>query len=118
MLGAEFLAVIQVIVYTGAILVLLLFVLMLVDPDDLPEFHQGRPVQRVVGGLLGLILLLEIAVAILNREVVGQQGSATPDAIAAVAEVHGGSRFPARRVSVVSRPTTAPIARPIATLPT
>ena len=84
MLGAEFLAVIQVIVYTGAILVLLLFVLMLVDPDDLPEFHQGRPVQRVVGGLLGLILLLEIAVAILNREVVGQQGSATPDAMAAV----------------------------------
>jgi NADH-quinone oxidoreductase subunit J len=36
MLGAEFLAVIQVIVYTGAILVLMLFVLMLVDPDNLP----------------------------------------------------------------------------------
>jgi len=38
MMGAEFLAVIQVIVYTGAILVLLLFVLMLVNPDDLPFF--------------------------------------------------------------------------------
>ncbi len=33
MLGAEFLAVVQVIVYTGAILVLMLFVLMLVDPE-------------------------------------------------------------------------------------
>ena len=43
MLGAEFLAVVQVIVYTGAILVLVLFVLMLVDPDDLPEFHAARP---------------------------------------------------------------------------
>lgn len=84
MMGAEFLAVIQVIVYTGAILVLLLFVLMLVDPDDLPEFHDGKPVQRVVGGLLGLILLLEVAVAIINREVVGQSGSATPDMINAV----------------------------------
>jgi NADH-quinone oxidoreductase subunit J len=54
MLGAEFLAVVQVIVYTGAILVLVLFVLMLVDPDDLPEFHTARPVQRYVGLLLGL----------------------------------------------------------------
>src|SRR5688500_20092092 len=39
MLGAEYLAVIQIIVYTGAVMVLLLFVLMLVDIDDLPEFH-------------------------------------------------------------------------------
>src|SRR5688500_15786295 len=43
MLGAEFLAVIQIIVYTGAVLVLLLFVLMLVDPSDLPDFHTGQP---------------------------------------------------------------------------
>ena len=34
MLGAEYLAVIQIIVYTGAVLVLLLFVLMLVDIDE------------------------------------------------------------------------------------
>jgi NADH-quinone oxidoreductase subunit J len=84
MMGAEFLAVIQVIVYTGAILVLMLFVLMLVDPDDLPEFHEGRPVQKVVAGLLGVILLLEISVAILNREVFGKQGTATAEAINAV----------------------------------
>ena len=84
MLGAEFLAVVQVIVYTGAILVLVLFVLMLVDPDDLPEFHAARPVQRTVGLLLGAILLLEVGAAILNRTVVGVPGPATPDAVAAV----------------------------------
>ena len=78
MLGAEFLAAVQVIVYTGAILVLVLFVLMLVDPDDLPEFHAARPVQRTVGLLLGLILLLEVGAAILNRTVVGPSGNATP----------------------------------------
>ncbi|MER3436933.1 MAG: NADH-quinone oxidoreductase subunit J [Chloroflexota bacterium] len=72
MLGAEFLAVAQIIVYTGAILVLVLFVLMLVDPDDLPEFHAARPVQRYVGLLLGAILLLEMGVAILDRTVVGR----------------------------------------------
>src|SRR5215204_7261614 len=79
MLGAEFLAVVQVIVYTGAILVLMLFVLMLVDPDDLPEFHAARPVQRYVGILLGLILLLEVGVAIIDRTVTGISGGATPE---------------------------------------
>lgn len=87
MLGAEFLAVVQVIVYTGAILVLMLFVLMLVDPDDLPEFHKGRPVQRYVGLLLGAILLLEVGVAILNRTVEGVGGAATPENI----QIAGGN---------------------------
>lgn len=84
MMGAEFLAVVQVIVYSGAILVLMLFVLMLVDPDDLPEFHQGRPVQRAVGLLLGVILLLEVGIAIIDRTVIGRSGSATPEAVAEV----------------------------------
>jgi NADH-quinone oxidoreductase subunit J len=84
MLGAEFLAVIQVIVYTGAILVLLLFVLMLVDPDDLPEFHTARPVQRIVAVLLGAVLLLEIGVAILGRTIQGQEGTHTAANIEAV----------------------------------
>lgn len=84
MLGAEFLAVVQVIVYTGAILVLLLFVLMLVDPDDLPEFHTARPVQRTVGLILGAILLLEVGVAIIDRTVRGAQGNATPANVEAV----------------------------------
>ena len=79
MMGAEFMAAIQVIVYTGAILVLVLFVLMLVDPENLPEFHQGRPVQRAVGSLLGVILLLEVAAAVIGRTVVGRQGAATAE---------------------------------------
>src|SRR5918999_2789106 len=79
MLGAEFLAVVQVIVYTGAILVLVLFVLMLVDPDDLPEFHAARPVQRTVGLLLGAILLLEVGAAILGRTISGRGGPANAE---------------------------------------
>ena len=41
MLGAEVLAVIQGLVYTGAILVLMLVVLMRVDRDKLPELHAA-----------------------------------------------------------------------------
>jgi NADH-quinone oxidoreductase subunit J len=83
-LHAEFLAAVQVIVYAGAMLVLVLFTIMLVDPDNLPELHAGRPVQRIVGVLLGLILLLEVGLAIINRAFIGPGGNATPELIALV----------------------------------
>ncbi|HEU0163500.1 MAG TPA: NADH-quinone oxidoreductase subunit J, partial [Thermomicrobiales bacterium] len=84
MLGAEFLAVIQIIVYTGAILILMLFVLMLVDPEQLPAFSSARPLQRNLSFLLGLILLLEIGAAIITRTSIGPVGKDTPAAVSAV----------------------------------
>jgi NADH-quinone oxidoreductase subunit J len=84
MLGAEFLAVIQVIVYTGAILVLVLFVLMLVDPEDLPSFYTAQPLQRYLSFLLGAVLLLEIGAAIITRTSIGAVGPASPEAVEAV----------------------------------
>lgn len=67
LLGAEFLAILQVIVYTGAVLVLILFVVMLVDPEKLPTFYVARPLQRYVSLLIGVVLLLEIGAAIITR---------------------------------------------------
>ena len=87
MLGAEFVAAAQVIVYAGAVLVLMLFFLMLIDPQKLPERTGGHPVQRIVGPLLGVILFLEVAAAIANRAIFGATGNATPENIAFV----GGS---------------------------
>jgi NADH-quinone oxidoreductase subunit J len=87
MLGAEFLAAAQVIVYAGAVLVLMLFFLLLIDPQKLPERGGGHPVQRIIGPLLGVILFLEVAAAIANRAVIGTMGNATPENIAFV----GGS---------------------------
>jgi len=84
MLGAEFLAVIQIIVYTGAVLILLLFVLMLVDPEDLPNFTSARPLQRNLSLLLGVVLLLELGAAIITRTSIGAVGNDSPEAVAAV----------------------------------
>jgi NADH-quinone oxidoreductase subunit J len=84
MLGAEFLAVIQIIVYTGAVMVLMLFVVMLVDPEDLPSFHTAAPLQRYLSFLLGGVLLLEIGAAIVTRTGMIGSGTATPENIAAV----------------------------------
>jgi len=84
MLGSDFLAVIQIIVYSGAVLVLLLFVLMLVDPDKLPSFYAARPLQRYVSFLIGLVVLLEVGAAIITRPAIEAIGPDTTSAINAM----------------------------------
>ena len=64
-LDAPFLFAVQIIVYTGAILMLFLFVLMLVGvdaSDSLVETIRGQRLLATVGGLaLGLILVIGLA---------------------------------------------------------
>ena len=74
LLGAEFVAVTQIIVYTGAMLVLFLFAIMLVRMEDLPEMYGGHPVQRFVGPILGLALFLEVLAVILSTVPLGAVG--------------------------------------------
>ena len=84
LLGAEFLAVLQVIVYTGAVLVLILFTIMLVDPRKLPSFYVGKPLQRNISVIVGIILLAEIGAAIVTRhalELVGPHTAAMVDSM-------------------------------------
>ena len=60
-LEAEFLAVIQVLVYAGGIVVLYLFVVMLVNLKREPEAHQDPRRLSVVGLALAGAVLLELA---------------------------------------------------------
>lgn len=87
MLGAEFLAVLQIIIYTGAIMVLVLLTIMLVDPDKLPSFYVGKPLQRRISALVGGLLLLEVGVVIVTREALELIGPHTN----AVVENMGGN---------------------------
>jgi NADH-quinone oxidoreductase subunit J len=57
--GAEFLAMILVIVYVGAVAVLFLFVVMMLDVD-FAELRQGFLNYLPVGGLIGAIFLVEL----------------------------------------------------------
>ena len=59
LLGAEFLAMILIIVYVGAVAVLFLFVVMMLDIDFV-ELRQGFLNYLPVGGLIGFILALEL----------------------------------------------------------
>ncbi|WP_439817849.1 NADH-quinone oxidoreductase subunit J [Zavarzinia sp. CC-PAN008] len=60
LLGAEFIAMILVIVYVGAVAVLFLFVVMMLDINFV-ELRQGFLQYLPIGALIGLVLLVELA---------------------------------------------------------
>jgi len=63
LLGAEFLAMILVVVYVGAVAVLFLFVVMMLDVD-FAELRQGFLQYLPIGALVGLILLVELVMVL------------------------------------------------------
>src|ERR1700742_4220846 len=59
MMGAEFLAMLLVVVYVGAVAVLFLFVVMMLDVD-FAALRQGFARYLPLGGLVGLVLTVEM----------------------------------------------------------
>ena len=59
LMGAEFVAMLLVIVYVGAVMVLFLFVVMMLDVD-FAELKRGLAEYLPLGALVGLILVVEL----------------------------------------------------------
>jgi len=59
LMGAEFLAMILIVVYVGAVAVLFLFVVMMLDVD-FAELRRGVLSYLPIGGLIGAVLLVEL----------------------------------------------------------
>ena len=81
LLGAEFLAMILVVVYVGAVAVLFLFVIMMLDVDfvELREgFSKYLPLGVVIGGIFMFELLLTVGVWVINPGVTKSITSAIP----------------------------------------
>jgi NADH-quinone oxidoreductase subunit J len=81
LLDAPFVAVIQIIIYAGAILVLFLFVVMLLNaPTEAPVLQRLAPGPRRLGAVLGVALVAELGWALwraaMVREPVSANGSA------------------------------------------
>jgi NADH-quinone oxidoreductase subunit J len=83
LLNAEFIAMVQVIVYAGAILVLYLFVIMLLNlKSDERVFHK-----RYIGiGLITIAIITQAAVLLLRSPYAGLTGEATPDLVLSVGQ--------------------------------
>jgi len=81
LLGAEYLAMLLIVVYVGAVAVLFLFVVMMMDVD-FAELRQGFLQYLPAGALVGLILLIELLMGvgawILAPDLIGQGSEPTP----------------------------------------
>ncbi len=63
LLGAEFLAMILVVVYVGAVAVLFLFVVMMLDVD-FTELRQGFRQNAMIGALIGVVVAIEMILVV------------------------------------------------------
>ncbi|HAY33152.1 MAG TPA: NADH-quinone oxidoreductase subunit J [Bacteroidetes bacterium] len=79
-LHAQFIAVVQVIVYAGAIMVLFLFVIMLLRPADDKGIFDDNPKLKFLAVSIGVFIFLQIAFIILfgsNIGAIENSGSGT-----------------------------------------
>jgi len=90
LLEAPFVAVIQIIVYAGAIMVLFLFVVMLLNaPHEDTEFDERthpllRPGPMRLGGLLAVVLVMELVWALTTAGETGRFGIGSVTSVAAI----------------------------------
>ena len=63
LMGAEFLAMILIVVYVGAVAVLFLFVVMMLD-INFAELRSGFATYLPIGGFIGLILVAELLLVV------------------------------------------------------
>jgi NADH-quinone oxidoreductase subunit J len=93
LLGMDFLAAVQVIVYSGAVLVLFLFVIMLLNLRQVETLGSGRPLQAVVGAIAALGL---------GGSVVWIASGLSPDLGTVMAGAEAGTAVPIGRALVGS----------------
>jgi NADH-quinone oxidoreductase subunit J len=87
LLNAQFLAVIQVIIYAGAIMVLFLFVIMLLDVQQVERaMHQVR-YQRSLGLLLAIIFFLQLGLLLRSAFVRGVPGEFPAEKVRAIGNI-------------------------------
>src|SRR5205814_6575211 len=77
LLGAEFLAMLLVVVYVGAVAVLFLFVVMMLDVD-FAELRQGFARYLPIGGAVALLLSIEMVIVAVS---VANNGAAAKNAL-------------------------------------
>ena len=83
LLSAPFIAVIQILVYAGAIMVLFLFVIMLLNLEKEKKLITRHRLQKVLGAFLGIILLAQIGMIFRSILLEGSKGKFPAEQVAA-----------------------------------
>jgi len=93
LLYSQFIAIIQVVVYAGAIVMLIIFVIMLLDLEQ--ELRSGLKLfySKVIGGFLAALFLLGIIYSVVAKSPTGEIGSYTPEKMNANVKAVGEMLF-------------------------
>jgi len=86
LMGAEFLAMILVVVYVGAVAVLFLFVVMMLDINFV-ELRQGFLQYLPAGVMIGLVLLIELVVIVAGHAMAPEAGTTVAQPIPPVDKI-------------------------------
>ncbi len=78
-LNAPFIAMVQITVYAGAIMVLFLFVIMLLGADQLTGGRGGELWQRIAATFLGVVLLAVLGLVLMQGDVLGSSTAGVID---------------------------------------
>lgn len=95
LLEAQFIAIVQIIVYAGAIMVLFLFVMMLLNLRQETRLPIGRPFQVALGSIFALVLLIQVLFIVKVGLTVSKLGAFPPEKINEIGSVQviGGELF-------------------------
>lgn len=93
LLYSQFIAIIQVVVYAGAIVMLIIFVIMLLDLEE--ELRSGLKLlySKVIGGVLMVLFLFGIIYSVVAKSPTGKVGSYSPEKISANVKTVGEVLF-------------------------
>jgi NADH-quinone oxidoreductase subunit J len=78
LLYSQFIAIIQVVVYAGAIVMLIIFVIMLLDLEQELRSRLKLFYSKVIGGVLAVFFLLGMIYSVVATSPTGKIGSYTP----------------------------------------
>lgn len=89
----QFIAIVQVVVYAGAIVMLIVFVIMLLDLEE--ELRSGLKLfySKVIGGFLTVLFLFGLIYSVAATSLTGKMGPYAPDKLSANVKTFGEVLF-------------------------
>ncbi|MDR4506455.1 MAG: NADH-quinone oxidoreductase subunit J [Candidatus Scalindua sp.] len=88
LLHAQFIAAVQVMVYAGAVMVLFVFVIMLLNVDKIEE-EMGKDrliFQKATALFIGLVLFAVVGIVMVRSVIQGTKGEYTPEKISEIGD--------------------------------
>ncbi len=93
LLNAEFVAVIQVLIYAGAIMVLFLFVIMLLNLEKEQKIITRHRMQKFLAVVLGGVLLVQVGMTFSTIFLEGKKGTFPAEKVAALGNMEVVARL-------------------------